>query len=329
MKCATPEKTRWGSAMGSGARSGAEPRSRPELRGLVTRLALALLLLGGSLPASPVQGDEALQASPPPFPLEDPRVRELWERAQRLEHERELAASIPVWEELAATLPDEPHPCWRIARSHVRIAGARPVADEAARIADYREAQRWAALGAERDPDCAECRLYEFIGLSMATRLQGTLAAARSASRMSELLERAFELGPTWVDDAYNVELANLRFAAGVFYQVLPDSRLVRFAIGARGDRELARRHFREALAICDQRIDYHVALGAILLCDGRQSGDTPLAAEGLALLERALELEDYLATDAIDRDHARILVAEPERACDYSRERWRRAEGR
>jgi hypothetical protein len=88
-----------------------------------------------------------------------------------------------------------------------------------------------------------------------------------------------------------------------------------------------ARDDYRRALALTPRRIDYRMGLGPLLLCAGESEPD--LRAEGRALLEGIAPLADFLPTDPIDRDHARILLASPERACDYSRDRWRAEEGR
>jgi hypothetical protein len=177
------------------------------------------------------------------------------------------------------------------------------------------------------DARCAECVLYQFIGLASAARIHGIWNSARRSAEMQRLLERAIELGPTWVDHEWNHELANLWFSAGVFYTVVPDSAVAQWTLGVRGDRGRAREYYRRALAITPRRIDYRMGLGPLLLCAGAREPE--LAAEGRSLLEGIAALPDFLPTDPIDRDHARILLASPARACDYSRDRWREEEGR
>ena len=45
--------------------------------------------------------------------------------------------------------------------------------------------------------------------------------------------------------------------------------------------------------------------------------------AQGRAVLQRAMEIEDFQSTDTFDREHARIMIEEPKRACGYSRDSW------
>ena len=58
-------------------------------------------------------------------------------------------------------------------------------------------------------------------------------------------------------------------------------------------------------------------------LCIGSEDGEPERISEGRAVLRGAVELEDFQSTDAFDRDHARILVENPSRACGYSRDGW------
>jgi hypothetical protein len=146
---------------------------------------------------------------------------------------------------------------------------------------------------------------------------------------MKSLLDRALELGPSHVDGDWNHELANTYFAAGVFYKVVPDLPLAGWLLGARGDPALSRQYYRKALALRSNRIDFRLSLGSALLCEGRRDGDPERAEEGLGWIRGIEALESHLPTDAIDREHAAILLAHPERACDYSGEEWRRLEGR
>jgi hypothetical protein len=290
---------------------------------------LALAPGASTLAASFAPTPEAVPSRELPFPSRDERVASLWARAIELEIERSFAAAAGLYEQIVALDPGEAHVYWRIARNHMLAGQLLPMADEQGRLREFTLTEEWGRRGAETDPGCAECYLYEFIGLASAARIHGIWNSARNAGRMMRLLERAETLGPTHVDHPWNDERANLYFAKGVFYNVVPDSRVAQWTLGVRGSKQKSRLAYRKAIEICPRRVDYHMGLAPLLVCAGQQADDPELYAEGVSLLERIATLEDFLGTDPIDRDHAAILLAEPERACDYSRDRWRLEEGR
>ena len=81
--------------------------------------------------------------------------------------------------------------------------------------------------------------------------------------------------------------------------------------------------YIQRALAMSPSRIDYQVELGAILLCIGSHESDGARIEEGRTILREAMEGEHFQSTDELDVEHARLLVAEPDRACGYSRDGW------
>jgi tetratricopeptide (TPR) repeat protein len=265
------------------------------------------------------------------LPLEtlDPMAKARFEQGTRLEEQHDFEASTAHYEQVVVLAPEVAHLYWRIARNHFRATQQLPIADEAGRRKGFEQVERWASRGSARDAECAECYLYEFIGVASLARMEGTWSSARQADRMKALLDRALELGPSHEDGDWNHELANTYFAAGVFYKVVPDVPMAGWLLGARGDPELSRQYYRKALELRSNRIDFRLSLGSALLCEGRQDDEPERVAEGLELIQGIEALEGHLPTDAIDREHAAILVAHPERACDYSGEKWRRLEGR
>ncbi len=258
-----------------------------------------------------------------PFAMADPALRGRWIRGHELELRGEFAASSDVYESLLEQMPGQAHLYWRIARNHYRLAKSLALDAREQRKLHFSATRDWAQRGVEVDPGCAECYLYKFIGLSRLATNQGLLASAARVKEMAETLERAFELGPTHVDNPWNSELANLYYAAGVFYRSVPDTRMMQWTFGVRGDRERAIRYLRRANELVDTRIDYHIELGAALLCLANERDLPEMRGEGIEVLEAIPDLEDFQSTDAIDRVHAGLLIGRPSEACDYTRESW------
>lgn len=272
-----------------------------------------------------------LAAEGPPRPWEalDPAARARFERGAELEEQQEFGASTALYEQVVALAPEVSHLYWRIARNHFRATQLLPMADESGRRRGYEQVERWASRGTARDAECAECYLYEFIGVASLARMAGTWSSARQASHMKTLLDRALELGPRHEDGDWNHELANAYYAAGVFYKVVPDVPMAGWLLGARGDLDLSREYYRKALSLRSNRIDFRLSLGSVLLCEGQRDDDPARIEEGLECIRGIASLESHLPTDELDREHAAILLSHPERACDYSREEWQRQEGR
>jgi len=288
------------------------------------RLAPVLVLLGGLCLAPGAGAAGSAGVCPgPPFAGRGERVSGLWARGQRLEREEAFADSARLYEEVVGLAPDLAHVYWRIARNQ-SLAGARlPLADREGRLRAFGLAERWGARCAEVDPACAECLLYQFVGMSRAATTRGVLAAARSAAAMAALLDRALALRPTHADNDWNLELGNLYYAAGIFYRALPETALAEWTLGVRGDRRRSLEYLRRALATSPRRVDYHVELGAALLCLGAKTSDPQPTAEGISVLERVPDLPELQSTDPIDREHAGVLIGDPDAACGYGREDW------
>jgi hypothetical protein len=259
-------------------------------------------------------------------PLErhaDPAVRRLWAEGLDFEMREELLESNRRYERIAELLPTSAFIRWRLSRNYWRHAELLPMYDKRQRLHFFGLATRWAAEGISVDGECGECFFWKAASLGRLATTRGVVQAAGSASTIAELLERGIALRPTHSDGAQNQTLANLYYAASAFYRVVPDWWWLKLVIGVRGDNHRALGYIERAIEMCDQRVDYQVELGAVLLCIGTEESDPARIAEGRAVLRRAVQLEDVLSTDSFDREHARILMAEPENACGYSRDGW------
>ena len=278
-------------------------------------IALALGLAGAGASA-------AVEPQPPlPFSISDPELEARFWTGHRLEKGADYLGAARSYEALASLLPGESHLCWRIGRAYYQHARSLPLEEKAKRLEYFTLTGEWAKKGSRIDPKCAECFLYEFVGMSRVATTQGIFSSARHAKEMAGLLDQAMELGPTHTDEDWNSELANLYYAAGVFYRSLPTSAIVSWTIGVKGDRKRSIEYLRKANQITDTRIDYRIELGASLLCAGVEASDDALLAEGRQVLAQIESLPDVQPTDALDRMAAPFLSAHDDQACDYSRE--------
>jgi len=249
-----------------------------------------------------------------------PAFRERWGESTRCERGRDYAAAAALRKALATELPEDVHLHWRIARDSLRAAEQLPPGETSRRKALYEEALDWAKRGRALDPACGECCLYEFAARAVLLTPGGALPSPGNVRRVATTLEACLERPPTWRDGPGESELGNLYYGAATFYRRLPRSRWFQWVAGVRGDRERAVALGRRALSLAPDRIDFHVELGASLLCLAAERGDPATRAEGIGWLQRALELPARQPDDAADRQRARAMLDDPASACGASR---------
>jgi hypothetical protein len=238
--------------------------------------------------------------------------------ALRAEHEKlersgdELGAAA-LLEHALADAPEDATLHWRIARHLVRHAEAHPELPAAERGQLYQRAREWAHAGRTLAPECAECCLYEFAGtarLATAGALTEAVGTVREAGR---LLAECLANPPSWRDRSGSEEAA-LYYGASVYYRLMPDSEVMRWATGQRSDAARAVEFARRAVELEAERPRYRLELGAALLCDGARRTDRAAIAEGRRWLAEAA------ATEGDDATRAReLLTKAPRRGCKLS----------
>ncbi len=258
-----------------------------------------------------------------PVGLEAPALQKLWREAIVLEKQNRFLEASRLYETLAGEASNIAYPCWKTSRNLWRYAESFPPEAKTQRLTFFERADEWASRGIARDPECAECMLWKFGSMGRIATTKGIITSVRLAPQMQKLLQDGIALHPTFSDSRYNTTLGNLYYAAAVFYRVVPDSFWLEWLIGVSGDVDLSLEMIRKAVAISPQRVDYNVELGATLMCYSARKDESTTRHEARDVLTHARELPVILDQDPIDMEHARILLAAPERACGYSRDGW------
>ncbi len=291
-----------------------------------TTISALVLLVGG---VSLLGKGASAQVSAPELPAAlsslagNAALGALWSEGLVLERSEDLLASSTRYERLAESLPESSFIRWRLSRNYWRFAERLPVADKPDRLLYFGQADTWADSSLALESECGECIMWKIASLGRLATTQGVVKSARSASTIGELIDRGIALRPTYADNASNATLGNLYYAGAAFYRIVPEWRWLEWVIGVRGDKERALEYIHNALEISGARIDYQVELGAILLCMGNEAGDPGRIERGERVLHDAMSLEHLQSTDAMDIEHARIMLEHPKRACSYSRDGW------
>jgi tetratricopeptide (TPR) repeat protein len=264
-------------------------------------------------------------APEPPAPIAaldlSPAQARLWSEGLALETSESFTASNERYEALAAAHPESVFLAWRVARNHWRYGERLPIDAKDERRAAFARALEWAERSLARDPDCGECVFWTMVSIARLGTTDGTVASARRAARMAELIDRGIALQPTTRDNEWNTTLGNIYYAASAFYRVVPDWPGIALVIGVRGDKDRALDYIERAIAISPMRVDYRLERGVVLTCIGVERSDAAALERGRRELEQSRGMPHYLGTDAVDQHNAEILLAKPELACSYQRD--------
>ena len=306
---------------------------RIRFRGLVApfvawALALALATLGSTgARASSARIDVGPR---PPLPAAlrvaapDPRIRQLWYEGLEAEQREDLVAAAARYESIAESLPQSAFIRWRIARNYWRYAERVPVDDKKQRLHYFELADEWAGQSLALDEKCGECVLWKLAAMGRIATTGNVVKSMNLAPTIAEMIDRGIALQPQHSDNEKNSTLGNLYYAGSAFYRIVPDWFWVQWVVGVRGDKQRALDYIQKALEISSTRIDYQVEYGAVLLCIGEDDNDSARIDEGRRVLSAAMHEKLYFqSTDAVDVEHAQILIDNPDRACGYSRDGW------
>jgi len=261
--------------------------------------------------------------TPMPAAYSSVELKRRWREGRDLELAEEFMAAARLHEALVADVPDSAYAYWKVSRNLWRYAERLPVDAKAERMALFEQSDAWAGRGLEVDPDCAPCMLWKFGAMGRIATTRGVMQSLTMGREMRGLLERAIALQPSFADTPENSTLGNLYYASAVFHRVVPEWTWLEWLFGVKGDLEHSLAMIRSAVDLAPRRIDYLVEYGAVLHCFADRKGEAWAGDEAQRVWARATELEPRIGTDAIDQEHARMLMGDPSKSCGYSRDGW------
>lgn len=268
----------------------------------------------------------ALQKSPDTF-IEaltnagKPEAAALFKEVVEFDHQNNYAASIKSLEKLQAQFPEAPYLMWRLSRTYWVYAENLDINDKENRLKNFQIGLDWANKGIATNAQCAECYLFKFGNLGRISTTKGLMNSISAAKELSETIATAIKLNPQHQDTYFNAERANAYYASGVFYRIIPDWFIIKWIAGVRGDKMLSLEHIKKATEITPARIDYQVELGAIYLCLAEDKGMEEMRPLGIAALKHAINMEQVMPTDPLDKEYAAGFLKDPSGACGFSRD--------
>ncbi len=114
----------------------------------------------------------------------------------------------------------------------------------------------------------------------------------------------------------------DVHICLSIFYRLVPDSWLVQAVAGTRGSMDKSMSHILKANQCSGgAAIGTVKELGVVQLCQGQKNDDSALVAKGEQTLRYLLTLPANRPSEHTDHRHARMLLANPDIACGYSRD--------
>jgi len=251
---------------------------------------------------------------------------ELVEKAEELWMKHEYKASQEVLDEALKLKPDKEQRAeiyWRQARNLYDIAEAMPREAEAERMKNYVKMQELSRKCADLAPGMAECYLFLATGKGRESTQKGILNTLGQMEEIENLYKKVVELNPGYrTPNGESNTLGDAYYALGIFYRLAPESILLKLFYGTRGDKKKSIDMLRKAVGLEPKRIEYAKELGISLVCYGMTNDNQEALDEGIMWLKKIQDMTEYKPTDSIDRKHARMILADLDMACGYSRDK-------
>jgi tetratricopeptide (TPR) repeat protein len=172
------------------------------------------------------------------------------------------------------------------------------------------------------EPNNGNCWQWKGIGIGRRGTTKGILNSLSEIDDLETVFLKAESLKPEYRSENGSANaMGDIYNALGQFYRTVPDWFILKTLFGARGDIDRSVEYQRKAVAREPNRIEYNKELGVSLLCYGQKKNDDKAIAEGRKYLEKVSSLPVLKNSDIVDKDHARILLKNPDLACGYSRD--------
>ena len=211
---------------------------------------------------------------------------------------------------------------WRMSRNLYDMAEGMPREAKQPRLANYIQIQDLCKKCKELAPAMPECYLFLATGIGREGTQKGVLNMLPRIKEVESLYLKVIELKPTYRSTHGEANtLGDAYYALGIFYRLVPDWSVIQLLYKTKGDKKKSLDMLRKAVAIEPERLEYAKELGVVLVCYGQTTNNQASIDEGKKVLQKVLTMTEYKPTDKIDKDHAKMILANPKTACGYSRD--------
>jgi tetratricopeptide (TPR) repeat protein len=252
----------------------------------------------------------------------------LMRKAEVLWLGHDFDASDRVLDQARKLCPARPELYWRRARNEFdRIEAIprekKPGKDEL--LARYNAMEKLADKCIALDDKDGNCWEWKAVATGRRGTTQDVLNTLPEVDDLEKLLLKAESLKPGYRSaDGSADSIGDIDSMLGQFYRALPEWICVfpfKQFVGTCGDLDKSVAYQRKAVAREPQRIEYQKELAISLMCRG-QRRDKPEEIEEAKKILRAMDaMPEIKPSDKVDKQHAKMILADPSLACGYSRD--------
>jgi hypothetical protein len=264
----------------------------------------------------------AIAATPPPgmpVPVETDEHYDLEVLYHEEKHEDGLARTL----EKLKTDPQDPDLYWHYVRFQFEIAERFSRTDKSLdKEAHYQDMADWADKGLAIDPDNAHLLFAKGIALGRLGTTRGVLSSLFLAQDVESVWLKSSKSDYAYSSiGAEEVLPCDVYLTLGIFYRLVPESRIVQMIAGTRGDMQKSVDYQKKADQCGPNRIGIVKELAVSQICFGQKRDDEQSIKDGVANLSRGLALVPHDASEKTDIKHMSMILANPNMACGYSRD--------
>ncbi len=258
----------------------------------------------------------------------DASCDDLIAQSEQLWLENDYTGSDNLLDQAMQQCPERAELFWRKSRNEYDRIEAIPRDKKPGKeelIKRYRAMEALAESCMERDPNDGNCLLWKGIAMGRRGTTQGVLKSLSDVDKIEAFWLKAETLNPHYraANGSANA-LGDTYTALGQLYRVVPTWLCIfpfKQIFGACGDIEKSVSYQRKAVVREPKRIEYAKELAVSLLCYGQRKDDLAAIEEAKKILTELQTYPVMKPVDAIDKQHALMLLQDPSSACGYSRD--------
>jgi hypothetical protein len=253
---------------------------------------------------------------------------ELMQKAEALWVGQDFNGSDRLLSQAQKTCPDRPELYWRRARNEFdRIEAIprelKPGKDEL--MARYNALEKLADQCISLDDKDGNCWEWKAVAMGRRGTTQGVINTLPEVDDLEKVLLKAESLKPSYrsVNGAAD-SIGDIDSMLGQFYRALPEwicAFPFKQIVGTCGDMDKSVAYQEKAVAREPQRIEYRKELAISLLCRGQRRERPEEMEEAKKILRSIESMPEIKPSDKVDKQHARMILADPSLACGYSRD--------
>lgn len=250
-----------------------------------------------------------------------PEFQAAFDRGEALWLSGDHTNSVKAFRQALTLMPSSALTRALICRGLFEIGELLPEKARKEKLELYEEMIRLSDEGVRLDPTSGECYFMHALGMGRRATIKGILNSLRYAKPMEQDWIKSLACPMEYTSPNGMKSKAEAQHALGLFYRLCPDATILQWLFGVKGDLVKAIHFSRLAAQTQPDQVEVVLELGVVLVAKGLETKNAAMIEEGKAVMSRVLGMAVTKKTDEIDKEHARMLLAHPEKCRDYDRQ--------